>query len=142
MSIIPSIDCGDDINKANAELDSLVADSAFRCGRRNDMYAVDRNPEVLDTWRTNGTCSYCGSLSSDEFFKRIEGGEEVGPTDKNYKAYIGGSGKFYFQHFNEKDKLKFVDLYNLKKMKVGYPGYFYVKPFFTYLIAPLNVTPT
>lgn len=33
-------------------------------------------------------CSYCGSLSPYEFFAAIERGNEVVPTDKNYKAYV------------------------------------------------------
>lgn len=39
-------------------------------------------------WREDGTCSYCGSISADELFKAIERGDEIGPTDKNYKIYI------------------------------------------------------
>lgn len=43
----------------------------------------------LDTWTKDGKCSYCGSLSPEVVLQRIEAGEvEVGPTDKNYKAYI------------------------------------------------------
>lgn len=39
-------------------------------------------------------------------------------------------GKFYFQHFDEVQMQKFVDLYNENKLRFGYPGYFYVLPFF------------
>lgn len=59
--------------------------------------------------------------------------------------------KFYFQHLSEDDRREFVDEYNRRpvtnelpdgtveevgdstmngKMKIGYPGYLYVKPFF------------
>lgn len=39
-------------------------------------------------WREDGTCSYCGSLSPEQFFAAIEAGAELGPTDKNYKVYV------------------------------------------------------
>lgn len=42
--------------------------------------------------------------------------------------------KFYFQHFNQDQKRRFVELYNEKRMKLGYPGHFYVKPFFVVLL--------
>ena len=40
-------------------------------------------------WRDlDGSCSYCGSISPDQFFAAIEAGAELGPTDKNYKVYV------------------------------------------------------
>lgn len=39
-------------------------------------------------WRDDGTCSYCGSLSPELFFKAIEEGVEIGPMDKDYKVYV------------------------------------------------------
>lgn len=38
--------------------------------------------------------------------------------------------KFYFMHFSQEQMVRFVELYNQKKLKVGYPGHFYVMPFF------------
>ena len=38
--------------------------------------------------------------------------------------------KFYFQHFTEAQARRFIDLLNEKKLKIGYPGHFYVRPFF------------
>ena len=87
-------------------------------------------------WRDNGTCSYCGSMSPTQFFRAIEAGAEIGPTDKNYKVYVDGGpddwnhGKFYFQHLDEPDKRRFIDLYNEGVMNLGYPGNFYTRPFF------------
>lgn len=43
---------------------------------------------VPSEWREDGTCSYCGSMSPDQFFAAIEAGYELGPTDKNYKIYV------------------------------------------------------
>lgn len=95
--------------------------------------------EHVSRWREDdGTCSYCGSYSPDMFFKAIEHGCEVVPTDKNYKAYVRGekapkvhgAGKFYFYHLSDGDKGRFVKLLNEKKINIGYPGHFYVTPFF------------
>lgn len=88
-----------------------------------------------DTWLTDHTCSYCGSLSPDEFFRLVEAGAEVGPTDKGYKAYLNHQtlpfqAKFYFQHLSLEDRERFIQLYNSKEMKLGYPGYFYRLPYF------------
>lgn len=126
----------------------------FTCPRRVENGMVDPNsPFVgagadLDEWRVREdpehpglintgmpACSYCGSLSPEFFLERVEEGWEVGPTDKNYKAYLknpssGPEGKFYFMHLDEEQKRTFIELYNEKKMAIGYPGHFYKKPYF------------
>lgn len=38
--------------------------------------------------------------------------------------------KFYFQHLSEEDRQRFIDLLNAKKLTIGYPGFFYVTPYF------------
>lgn len=144
-----------------------------------------------DAYRDDKTCPYCGSLSPDAFMENVELGVEIGPTDKNYKAYldepnehvgepcIDGSAnfaqvgddwvrvspdnidtlpklgpyggtygvrigdhvhiskcpamkprKFYFQHLSLEQKKRFVELLNQKKVNIGYPGRFYVLPYF------------
>lgn len=89
-----------------------------------------------DTWRDNGTCSYCGSYNPDALMAELEAGEvTLGPTDKSYKAYLiydqaDRRGKVYFQHFSEAQMIRFVELYNAKTLKIGYPNHFYVLPFF------------
>lgn len=35
------------------------------------------------------SCSYCGSLHPDRFLELLREGWYLGPTDKNYKAYLG-----------------------------------------------------
>lgn len=93
-----------------------------------------------DSWETRGGlythCSYCGSLNPDTLLELIQGGLcTVGPTDKNYKAYIAVIGgedhiKFYYQHFSEDQKLQFFNMYRDQTVMLGYPGYFYVLPYF------------
>jgi ferredoxin len=46
-----------------------------------------------DSWLSDDSCTYCGSLNPDTFMARIEAGTaSVGSTDKNYKAYIENDG--------------------------------------------------
>lgn len=68
---------------------------------------------------------------------QIEAGEEIIPTDKNYKMYVGPKqDKCYFDEFTVEEKQRFIDLWNSKKLRIGYPYYFYVLPFFVNLMSP------
>lgn len=65
------------------------------CPRR----ASPRDPEIFtwdatpDSYGTDDTCSYCGSLDGDLFMARLEAGHlRLGPTDKSYKVYITNDG--------------------------------------------------
>ena len=99
----------------------------MRCPRRSEIPTTDDGEDRYD----DGKCSYCGSLSAGAFFDRVEAGELVGPTDKSYKAYIGGNGKFYFQHLESNyAKHRFIRMFNDRTMKLGPPGNFYVTPYF------------
>ena len=70
-------------------------------------------------------------MPPQEFFDNVQAGVEIVPTDKSYKAYVGAhDGKFYFQHLSVDERKKFIELYNAKTMRMGYPGQFYVLPFF------------
>lgn len=81
--------------------------------------------------REDDTCDYCGGLNPETVLNLIEfDGAEVTPTDKNYKIYVNGK-KVYFEDFTDEQKSKFISLYNDKKMKMAYPGHFYVLPYFT-----------
>lgn len=154
------------------------------CPRRGDPFAYGAGEERQDYWYERNhmrVCSYCGSLHPDDFMKAIDDGHEIGPTDKNYKAYVdlpnpdvgkmvwsGSSsgpafrdgqptlpdltpeeiaagrysranyspagpklnGKFYYQHLSHEQMQRFVDKVNDKSMKIGYPNYFYRKPYF------------
>lgn len=78
-------------------------------------------------------CSYCGSMHPDDFMEAARTGQEIGVTDKNYKAYVdgpGGNGKFYYQHLSTEQKKEFVDLLNARTLHIGYPGHFTVYPYF------------
>ena len=160
------------------------------CPRRGEAPFKMPGDDGKDFWRGGGDgCSYCGSISPEEFFAAVAAGAEIGPTDKSYKAYVDlpdpnagkprvvsstnfdpgegyvkvtaenadtlplswhdrkdagerdhwvkiaptaarMQGKFYFQHLSPEQQNKFIELYNAKKMKLGYPGHFYSRPFF------------
>lgn len=92
-----------------------------------------------DTWdvREPGglrKCSYCGSVHPDDFIARLKAGDELGPTDKNYKAYLEysvGFNKFYYQHLSPEQRTEFIAMLNTHEViKLGLPGYFTVLPYF------------
>lgn len=112
------------------------------CGRREEAFNHWKDEKDQDFFREDGSCSYCGSMSSTAFMEYARKGAELGPTDKNYKVYVSGAphaGKFYFQHLSEEHKHEFIELLNGKKMNIGYPGRFYVTPFFIKFGPPTKV---
>lgn len=52
--------------------------------------------------------------------------------DRQASGWLHGSqtAKFYYQHLSEAQRDEFIDLINTKRMAIGYPGHFYVLPFF------------
>lgn len=104
----------------------------MRCPRR-DEHPILEAQLATQTDAGKTTCTYCGSLLPSVLFEKIKQGVELTPTDKDYKVYVGGNSKFYFQHLSLEEKHKFIELYNDKTMKLEYPGDFYVLPFFMQL---------
>ena len=165
-------------------------ETLMRCPRRDEAAFNMRGDDGQDFWRGGvDGCSYCGSISPEDFFAAVAAGSEIGPTDKSYKAYVDlpdpndgkprvvssanfdagegyvkvtaenadslplswhdrkdagerdrwvkigptsarKQGKFYFQHLSPEQQQTFIELYNAKKMKLGFPGRFYSRPFF------------
>ncbi len=110
------------------------------CPRRIEDYAAIAE-ENQDGWEYRSDnllwCTYCGSLQPNMLLSMMTTGVVLKPTDKNYKIYLstaghGQLGAFYFQHFSDEDKHQFVELFNQKPrpFTIGYPGHFYVLPFF------------
>ncbi len=99
----------------------------FNCGRRAENFGMGYQPkaeEVLDGWNLQKdgtrTCSYCGSLSEEDFIDICEhyaagdAGYHLGSTDKSYKFYANRPGvgnamdggiKFYIAHVDRSDHL-------------------------------------
>lgn len=75
-------------------------------------------------------CSYCGSMSPEDFMEAVKTGAKIGPTDKSYKLYVGDhDGKFYTQHLSEEQGFEFHQLWLDDKVNWGYPGAPYVRLF-------------
>ncbi|MBI4900916.1 MAG: hypothetical protein HY829_10615 [Actinobacteria bacterium] len=51
-------------------------------------------------------------------------------TDLAKHASGAHIGKFYYRHLSEEQQGEFIGLLNAKAVHVGYPGHFYVLPFF------------
>ena len=105
------------------------------CGYRYVQGRAEDHP--VDHYREDGTCSYCGSVSQEEFLAFAAAGGELGPTDKDYKVYLNSTDaatapglKFYFYHLGAEGQKRFIDLYNDQRLQLGNPGHFYVLPFF------------
>lgn len=72
-------------------------------------------------------CSYCGSMSGEEFLVAIASGAAIEPTDKPYKFYVKGyAAKFYTQHLSEEQGFAFDALWKEDKINWGYAGPPYV----------------
>jgi hypothetical protein len=115
------------------------------CPRRMKEFGSWEKIEGLDSWRTDKTCSFCGSLDPTVLLELMKTGNvKLGPTDKSYKVYAFnddmGQKKVYFQHFSEQQARTFVDLYNLKPRPfvMEYPGYFYQYPYFMGSVEGVN----
>lgn len=52
------------------------------------------------------------------------------------KKMVSGKhvGKFYFQHLSDAQQKHFIHLHNTGKLSIGFPGRFYVTPFFCRLL--------
>lgn len=125
--------------------------------RAEDLDSYERGRGLSGVQGDSNSCSFCGSLHPDTFMEWLEAGAEITPTDKSYKAYLkcpypnerygetkveqtdsGGSitsvygqeAKFYYQHLSAEQRQRFIELYNEKKLTIGYPGDFYRLPFF------------
>lgn len=106
--------------------------ATFNCPRRNEIGGLG-TPTVgfYDGWRGDDTCSYCGSLEPQLFMDRLEAGDKLIPTDKNYKAYLEpGHQTFYYQHLTQEHRERFINLVNNQCITFGEPGYLYVLPYF------------
>lgn len=108
------------------------------CPRRDELgdTSMFKLPPC-DEWWANRTCSHCGSMNPDDLMLRLEAGNvTIGTTDKNYKIYVHNDGgepvpvKFYFQHFSEEQRTRFIELLNERKIKFSGGLGFYVFPYF------------
>lgn len=109
------------------------------CPRRMTDFGPWDREEGLDHWVMYKDeellhCDFCGSMHPDDFLKFLRDGIELGPTDKNYKAYLHmgprGQDKFYYQHLDSGQRRELIEMANADQITFGYPGYWYVLPYF------------
>lgn len=77
----------------------MEAEESQTCPRRMGEGGPWPHEENKDRWMPGHglagqdaaglSCSFCGSLHPDRFMELVREGWVVGPTDKNYKAYLG-----------------------------------------------------
>jgi len=68
---------------------------AITCPRRMSEAGPWEYTEGLDSWTADNTCSFCGSTNPQLVLEGIKTGKaQLGPTDKNYKVYVEGLGRF------------------------------------------------
>lgn len=89
-------------NAGNPVLKGVKAGPAF---------GMDGKPSVPD-------------LTPDEIKAGRYRREQMGPAPAKLTS------KFYFQHFSVEQRQQFVGMLNVKQIKFGFPGHFYVAPFF------------
>lgn len=83
-----------------------------------------REPRYRDAglgWTSDGSCSYCGSLSVPEAVRLLRTpGSQFSGTDKTtYKAYIGDHRKFYFRHLRACTDAELAEFNELSKKIFG-----------------------
>lgn len=75
--------------KLSAHIDEAHPEVKFFCPRGPAPGGPFKPPfDGSAFWTGDETCSYCGSLSADAFFRAVEAGAVISPTDKNYKVYV------------------------------------------------------
>lgn len=63
-------------------------------------------------------------------------GQVVEELERAYQAEnpmadsAGQTAKFYYQHLGAEQQAEFIEIHNSGRMRVGYPGHFYARPYF------------
>lgn len=107
-----------------------------RCPRRNESalgIAAPGDPDVWTDRESHRECSWCGSIHPDDFINMVSQGAELTPSDKSHKVYVDKNFRFHFQHLSRRQQQQFIELFNIGKLNVGSPGYFFVEPYFFFI---------
>ena len=105
-----------------------VRSGAFQLGPTDKSYKVYVHEAVTEeqaaAQRQRMIGSYVGAgMSEAEAAQMVDSEGEFIGTGHHI-------GKFYFQHLSEPQMREFYDLLIAKRLNIGYPGRFYVLPFF------------
>lgn len=110
-------------------------ESCSYCGSLNPDYLMSRiEAGTVQLGPTDKNYKVYVTNDGGEAFKQTYRGPDCpGGDDPNKWVWTMrelGMVKFYFQHFTEEQKKRFVQLMNEKKLKIQEPGHFYRLPFF------------
>ena len=91
---------------------------------------MEGRPSVFDDFEflnkpDDGTCRIDEPSKPGEIMK-----DPIDQTHWVWATRESDDSKFYFQHLSEDQMGRFIELLNGKKLKIGYPGYFYQLPYF------------
>lgn len=85
------------------------------------------SPELMTRYETQARAHGIGAMilkeQGEAKFQEYWGREKKAVSGKHL-------GKFYFQHLSEGQRSHFIHLHNTRKMQIGFPGRFYVTPYF------------
>lgn len=109
---------------------AYVGDANPNAGKPRIITVTNRDCFGEDGWLLV-TEENVGSLPDPEYARRCYMGRWVrlGPDSATRQR------KFYFQHMSEEQRREFIELLNAGTVRIGYPGYFYVTPFFIERVA-------
>lgn len=77
------------------------------------------------------------AATTADFAEYYEG--RTPPADNNLRWVLrtprqSVHGKFYFQHLSDAQQTRFIELINARTLVIGFPGRFYVLPFFVKMV--------
>ena len=146
--ITPTFNCPRRIEDGRGPGSPFVAPGVelhdFWRGDDSCSYCGSLNPETLMRRLNAGDVELTPTDKSYKVYVDNEGGAAFKNTYRNCTDKYGCTGpdncthwvteershtKFYFQHFDRAQCI-FVELLNAKKLRLKYPGHFYVLPFF------------
>ena len=80
-----------------------------------------RQFDIKDFWTEAGRCTYCGSISPEEFFKLVEDGFSI-RLDRVNKSFNFTGNKshivFHHSHLDDDQRDRLTKLYNEKRITV------------------------
>jgi hypothetical protein len=89
---------------------------------------LQRIKTASDVWKTakrvkldDGLDEEAATAAADEHWNQHEAPGLTGTT----------VAKLYYQHLSQAQRDEFIELHNSEAMKIGFPGYLYMLPFFT-----------
>lgn len=118
----------------------LVRDG-WSVGPTDKSYKAYISRPLTEEKKAERKAKWLAGFTYDEVVKSAR---ERGETPEEFRAGLadyydrdlarseasGVEAKFYYQHLSSEQRDEFIELHNSRRMKISYPGRFYVLPFF------------